>query len=100
MKRLVLVLLALYSCDNCDLKELQEIEEPVKKYKEVCDECYRRWYSKGVFINEIPWGFEGCKADGNIYRYEDRDGTSATNFYPSNPGSYYVIRCTTKKVEI
>ena len=101
MKRFVLIMLLMCSCaDNCDLKEIEEIEEPTKEYIEVCDECTRSWYSNGVFINKIPWGFEGCEADGNIYKYEDRDGTSATNFYPSNPGSSYLIRCTTKKIEI
>ncbi len=97
--RKILLLLLIASCTQNTCEEIKEVEkEP--EYIEVCDECTRSWYSNGVFINRIPWGFEGCEADGNIYRYEDRDGASATNFYPSNPGSSYLIRCTTKKVEI
>ena len=99
MKKLILILL-LASCSHNDCKEeIKEIEKP-KEYIEVCDECTRYWYSGGSLINTRPWGWEGCEADGNIYRYEDRDGTNATNHYPSNPGSSYVIRCTTKQVEI
>ena len=99
MKKLLLILL-IVSCSHNDCKdEIEEIEKP-KEYIEVCEGCTRSWYSQGSLINTLPWGWEGCEADGNIYRYEDRDGTSLTNHYPSNPGSYYVIRCTTKQVEI
>ncbi len=102
MKKLALLLvITLFSCSSDCENEMKEIEkEKEPEYIEVCDECTRYWYSNGAFINTRQWGWEGCEADGNIYRYEDRDGTSATYHYPSNPGSYYVIRCTTKQIEI
>jgi len=99
MRYLVLILLFVNCTQQIDCEEEIEIEKEPET-KEVCDECLRYWYSKGVLINTRYWGWEGCEADGNIYRYEDRDGTSATNHYPSNPGSYYVIRCTKKTIEI
>ena len=102
MKKLLLLLL-IVSCNHNDCKEeIEEIEEieETKEYREVCEGCTRRWYYGASEISTIPWGWEGCEADGNIYRYEDRDGTDATNHYPSSPGSYFVIRCTTKQVEI
>lgn len=100
MKKLALLLvITLFSCSSDCENEMKEIEkEP--EYIEVCDECTRYWYSNGAFINTRPWAWDDCEADGNIYKYEDRDGTSATDHYPSNPGSYYVIRCTKKQIEI
>lgn len=94
----ILTLMLLATCNQQDDRvKNDQPKEP--RTIEVCDGCVRDWYSQGTKINTIPWGFEGCEADGNVYRYEDRDGTSATNFYPSNPGSSYVIRCTTKIIE-
>ena len=91
MKYIILILL-LVNCTN-ETGEDITLEQPKEPETiEVCDECTRYWYSNGSLINIRPWGLEGCEADGNIYRYEDRDGTNATSYYPSNPGSYYVIR--------
>ena len=93
------VLIVFVSCQ----KDATTIEEETPKEPdtiEVCEGCDRWWYSQNVLINIMPWGWEQCEADGNIYRYEDRDGTSATSHYPSNPGSYYVIKCTTKIIEL
>ena len=101
MRKLALLLVIILS--SCTQECTEEIEKEIEKepeYIDICDECTRYWYSNGAFINTRPWAWDDCEADGNIYRYEDRDGTSATNHYPSNPGSYYVIRCTTKQIEI
>ena len=99
MKYIILILL-LVNCTN-ETGEDITLEQPKEPETiEVCDECTRYWYSNGVFINARPWGWEGCEADGNVYKYEDRDGTNETNHYPSNPGSYYVIRCTKKTIEL
>ena len=97
---LVLSLLIVTSCNSSVEEEIREVQEDKPETIEVCDGCTRSWYSQGYLINTITWGFEGCEADGNVYRYEDRDGTSATNHYPPNPGSSYVIRCKYKTIEL
>jgi len=99
MKYIILILLFV-NCTNKDAEDitLKQPEEP--KTIEVCDECNRYWYSNSSLINIRPWALEGCEADGNIYRYEDRDGTNATSHYPSNPGSVYIIKCTKKIIEL
>jgi len=99
--RYLLLLLLFVNCTSNETEDIT-IEEPKEEEPrtiEVCDGCVRSWYSQGVFINERGW-YNNCDEDGNIYRYEDRDGTPATYTYPSNPGSVYIIRCRKKTIEL